>query len=50
MSSRVPILLAFALTLTACATTSPMPRSGMMIVGNDQKVVFDAQGVRSFPG
>jgi DNA-binding beta-propeller fold protein YncE len=48
MSSRVPLLLAVALTLTACATTSPGPRSSLMIVGNDQKVVFDAQGVRSF--
>jgi DNA-binding beta-propeller fold protein YncE len=48
MSSRVPLLLAFALTFTACATTSPTPRSSMMIIGNDQKVTWDAQGVRSF--
>jgi DNA-binding beta-propeller fold protein YncE len=48
MSSRIPLLLAFVLTLTACATTAPASRGGLMMIGNDQKVVWDAQGVRSF--
>jgi YVTN family beta-propeller protein len=52
-SALASLLLALALALSACATESQMAQSQMtkpqmMIVGNDQKVVFDAEGNRKF--
>jgi DNA-binding beta-propeller fold protein YncE len=46
---RQPIVLAWIFVFTIALAAGPRPaRADLMIIGNDEKVVFDAEGNRSF--